>query len=88
MMKKRTSISDEEYKDILQWLKEESIRIESLSEKEIIKMRDTFLFQRWWLRKAYREFVAVMRETRLGSILISIIERIDKIFEKIFCWRL
>ena len=85
-MRKHTSISNEEYDDVLQWLNEEvDIRIESLSEKEIIKMRNTFLFQRWRLRKAYREFVVVMRETRLGSILISVIEKIDKIFEKIFC---
>ena len=85
-MKKHTPISDEEYNDILQWLNEEiDIRIESLSEKEVIKTRNTFSFQSWQLRKAYHEFGAVMRETRLGSILISVIERIDKIFEKIFC---
>ena len=78
-------MSDEEYNDILQWLNEEDIRTESLSKKEIIAVRNTFSFQRWRLRKAYREFEAAMRETRLGSILISIVERIDKIFEKIFC---
>jgi len=87
-MKKHILVSDEEYNDILQWLNEEvDIGTESLGEKEIIKMRNTFSFQRWQLRKAYHEFAAVMRETRLGSILISIIERIDKIFEKIFCSR-
>ncbi len=88
-MKKHISISDEEYRDILQWLKEEigfnKIELSELSKREVIKMGDTFLFQRWRARKAYRELVAAMRETRLGSILISIIERIDKIFEKIFC---
>ena len=84
-MKKHTPVSDEEYNDILQWLKEEvDIRTESFNEKEIIKMRNTFSFQRWQLRKAYREFATVMRETRFGSILISVMERIDKIFEKIF----
>lgn len=87
-MRKRRPISDEDYNDILQWLNEEEvdIRTESLSEKEIIKIRNTFSFQRWQLRKAYREFEAVMRKTRLGSILISVIERIDRIFEKIFCY--
>ena len=84
-MKKHTPVSDEEYNDILEWLKEENIEIESLSEKEIITIKNTFSFQRWRARKAYREFATVMRETCLGSILISIIERIDKIFEKIFC---
>jgi len=85
-MKKHISISDEDYNDILQWLKEEEdIEVESLNEEQIIKMRNTFLFQRWRLRKAYSELSAAMRETRLGSILISIIERIDKMFEKIFC---
>jgi len=85
-MRKRRPVSDEDYNDILQWLNEEvDIRTESLSEKEIIKMRNTFSFQRWQLRKAYRKFEAAMRETRLGSILISIIEKIDKMFEKIFC---
>lgn len=85
-MKKHTPVNDEEYNDILQWLKEEEdIEVESLSEKQIIKMGNTFLFQRWRLRKVYSELAAAMRETRLGSILISIIERIDKIFEKIFC---
>jgi len=85
-MKKHISISDEDYNDILQWLKEEEdIEVESLNEEQIIKMRNTFLFQRWQLRKAYSELSAAMRETRLGSILISIIERIDKMFEKIFC---
>ena len=84
-MKKHISISDEEYNDILQWLNEEiDIRTESLCEEQIIAMRNTFSFQRWRLRKAYHELTAAMRETRLGSILISIIERIDKIFEKIF----
>jgi len=84
-MKKHTPISSEEYNDILQWLKEEEIETGPLSEREIIAVRNTFSFQRWRLRKAYREFAAVMRETRLGSILISVIERIVKIFEKIFC---
>ncbi|GAH44361.1 unnamed protein product [marine sediment metagenome] len=86
MMKKHISISDEEYNDILQWLKEEvDIETESLCEEQIIAMKDTFSFQRWQLKKAYREFATIMRETRLGSILITIIERIDRIFEKIFC---
>jgi len=85
-MKRHKPISDEEYNDILQWLNEEvDIGTESLNEKEIIKMRNTFSFQRWRLGKAYRELGAVMRETRLGSILISIIEKINKMFEKIFC---
>jgi len=84
-MKKHVSMRDEEYKDILQWLKEEIAETYSLSEEEATGMKDTFSFQRWRLRKAYREFATVMRETRLGSILISIIERIEKIFEKIFC---
>ncbi|GAH27401.1 unnamed protein product, partial [marine sediment metagenome] len=67
-MKKHIPVSDEEYNDILQWLNEEvDIETESLGEKEIIKMRNTFSFQRWQLRKAYHEFAAVMRETRLGS---------------------
>jgi len=84
-MKKHIPVSDEKYNNILQWLNEEiDIRTESLCEEQIIKMRNTFSFQRWQLRKAYREFATVMRETRLGSILISIIERIDKMFEKIF----
>lgn len=56
-MRKHSPMSDEEYKDILQWLNEGvDTRTESLSEKEIIKMRNTFSFQRWRLRKAYREF--------------------------------
>lgn len=84
-MRKHRPVSDEEYNDILQWLNEEDLEIESLSEKEIIEIRNTFTFQRWRARKAYREFATVMRETCLGSILISVIERIDKIFEKIFC---
>ena len=85
-MRKRRPVSDEDYNDILQWLKEEEdIEVESLNEEQIIKMRNTFLFQRWQLRKAYSELSAAMRETRLGSILISIIEKIDKMFEKIFC---
>ena len=78
-MRKRRLVSDEEYNDILQWLNEEvEIEIESLCEEQIIAMRNTFSFQRWRMEKAYREFTAVMRKTRLGSILI-------KMFEKIFC---
>jgi len=84
-MKKYVSIRDEEYKDILQWLKEEYAETYSLSKEEAIRMRGTFSFQIWQLKKAYREFAMAMRETRLGSILISIIEKIDRIFEKIFC---
>jgi len=79
MMKKHISISDEEYNDILQWLNEEvDIETESLCEEQIIAMRNTFSFQRWRMEKAYREFRIAMKKTRLGSILISI-------FEKIFC---
>ena len=85
-MKKLRELSGEEYDDVLQWLKEEmDIEIESLCEEQIIAMRNTLSFQRWQLRKAYRELAVAMRETRLGSILISIIERIDEMFEKIFC---
>jgi len=85
-MRKRRPVSDEEYNDILQWLsKEVDIEIESLCEEQIIAMRNTLSFQRWRARKAYHELTAAMRETPLGSILISIIEKIDKMFEKIFC---
>ena len=85
-MRKHTPVSDEEYNDVLQWLnKEVDIETESLCEEQIIAIRNTFSFQRWRLRKAYREVVAVIREIRIGSILISIIERINKICEKIFC---
>lgn len=84
-MKKYVSIRDEEYNDILKWLKEEYAETYSLSEEEATGMRDTFSFQRWRLRKAYHEFAVAMRETRLGSILIWVIEKINKILEKIFC---
>jgi len=85
-MKKHTPVSDEEYNDILQWLNEEiDVGTESLSEKETIKMKDTFSFQMWQLRKAYRELAVAMRETHLGTILIWIIEKINKMFERIFC---
>ena len=85
-MRKRRPVSDEEYNDILQWLNEEvGIETESLCEEQIVAMRNTFSFQRWRMEKAYREFEAVMRGTRLGSILISIVEKINKMFEKIFC---
>ena len=84
-MKRHISISDEEYNDVLLWLGEEkNIRTESLSQNEIIKMRDTISFQRWRLRKAYREFATAMRETRLGSFIISAIEFLDECFDKIF----
>jgi len=93
-MKRNIAISNEEYHDILQWLEEEigfdETELDELSNKGITKekmaiMKNTFSFQRWRLRKAYHEFATIMRETWLGSILISIIERIEKIFEKIFC---
>ena len=93
-MKRDISISDEEHNDILQWLKEEigfnGAELDGLSNKEITKekmavMKDTLSFKRWQLRKAYREFAAAMRETHLGTILIWIIEKINKMFEKIFC---
>ncbi|MBA7543807.1 hypothetical protein ES705_36148 [subsurface metagenome] len=84
-MRKHRTISDEEYHDILQWLNEEvDIRAGLLCEEQIIVMRNTFSFQRWQLRKAYRELVVAMRGTPLGSILISVVERIDKICERIF----
>jgi len=84
-MKKYVSIREEEYKDILKWLKEEYAETYSLSKEEAIGMKDTFSFQMWQLRKAYRELAVAMRETHLGTILIWIIEKIDKMFEKIFC---
>jgi len=84
-MKKYVSMRDEEYKDILLWLKEKYAETYSLSKEEAIGMRDTLSFRIWQSRKAYREFAAIMRETRLGSILIWIMEGINKIFEKIFC---
>lgn len=93
-MRRHIAISNEEYHDILQWLKEEigfdETELDELSNKEITKekmaiMKNTFSFQRWRLKKAYHEFATIMRETRLGSILIWVIEKINKIFEKIFC---
>lgn len=62
-MKKYVSMRDEEYKDILQWLKEEYAETYSLNEKEAIKMRDTLSFQIWRSKKAYREFATAIRET-------------------------
>jgi len=76
-MKKHIPVSDEEYNEILQWLNEEvDIRTESLCEEQIIAMRNTFSFQRWRIEKAYHEFRAAMKKTRLGDILISIFEKI------------
>ena len=85
-MKKHASINDKEYENILKWLKEEYAETYSLSEEEAIGMKNTFSFQMWQLRKAYRELAVAMRETHLGAILIWVIEKINKILEKIFCW--
>lgn len=76
-MKKHIPVSDEEYNDILQWLNEEvDIETESLCEDQIIAMRNTFSFQGWRMEKAYHEFRTAMKKTYLGSILISIFEKI------------
>lgn len=89
-MKKHKPVSDEEYSDILQWLKEEigfnESELAELSDKEIIRMRDTYLFQRWRLKKACYEFKTAMKETKLGSVIISITEFLDRCFDKIFGW--
>lgn len=75
-------IKDNEF---LQYIKETGYDdLLDFDEKTIIKYKNTYHYQMWKLRKAYVELAKSMRETKLGTIIISLIEFLNKCFNKIF----
>ena len=71
--------------EFLQFSKEmEFYDLIDIDEKNIIKIKKTFFYKKWQLGKALEELAKAMRETKLGSIIISTIEFLDKCFDKIF----
>ena len=72
-------------KEFLQYIKETGFNdLLDIDEKDIPKFKDTLGYQFWQLGQAYKEFARAMRETKLGSAIIWIIEFLDKCFDKVF----
>jgi len=72
-------------KEFLQYIKD--MRYDDLldiDEKDIGKFKDTYNYQFWRLGNSYKELTNAMRETKLFSVMISIVEFLDKCFNKIF----
>ena len=52
--------------------------------KDIVIYKNTLHYLKWQLGKAREEFTKAICETKLGSMIISLIEFLDKCIEKIF----
>jgi len=74
-----------EDKEFLQYIKETGFNdLLDIDKKNIGKIKNTLHYNMWELEKAYKKFAEEMRKTRIGSIIISIIEFLNKCVEKIF----
>jgi len=72
-------------KEFLQYIKEtEYYDLLDIDEKDIPRFKDTYNYQFWRLGNAYKDLAKVMRETKVGSAIISIVEFLNKCVEKIF----
>jgi len=76
-------------KEFLQYIKETGYDdLLDFNEKTIVKYKNTLHYQLWQLGKAYKELgeaiAKVMRETKLGSAMISLAKFLDKCLKKIF----
>lgn len=72
-------------KEFIQYIKETNISYPGiLTRYEIDKIKNTLHYQKWQLEKAWEDFVGVMMETKLGKVIIRIVEFLDRCFNKIF----
>ncbi len=66
-------------KEFLQYIKEmEYHDLLGISEKNILKYKNTLHYKKWLLEKAWEDFIKVMMETKLGKAMVSIAEFLDK----------
>lgn len=73
---------DEEF---LQYIKDTGFDdLLDFDERTILIYKNTLHYQVWQLRYSYKEFARAMRETKLGSMIISLVEFLNKCFNKIF----
>lgn len=74
-----------EDKEFLQYIKDTGYDfLLEVDNKDIPKVKDTFHYQRWLMKNAYKDLAKAMRETKLGSMIISLVEFLNKCIEKIF----
>lgn len=72
-------------KEFLQFIKETGYDdLLDMNEKNIVKFKNTFFYKNWQLWKALRELGNEMLKTKLGSMIISLVEFLNKCVEKIF----
>jgi hypothetical protein len=72
-------------KEFLQYIKETGYNdLLDFDEKTVLRYKDTFHYQNWLLWKALKVVANEMRETKLGSMIISFAKFLDKCIEKIF----
>jgi len=55
-----------------------------INEENILQYKNTLFYQKWRLEKAWQELAKAMMETKFGSMMLSLVEFLDKCFEKIF----
>ena len=74
-----------EDKEFLQYIKDTRYDdLLDIDKEDIMKYKDTLHYQKWRMENAYKDFAKTMRETKLGSAIISAAEFISKCVEKIF----
>jgi len=75
-------------KEFLQYIKETGYDdLLEVDNKDIPKIKDTFHYQRWLMKNAYKDLAKAMRETKLGSAIIRVAEFLGRCFDKIFGMR-
>lgn len=72
-------------KEFLQYIKDTGYDdLLDFDEKTILIYKNTLHYQVWQLKYFYKEFAKDMRETKIGTAIIWVIDFLDKCFNKIF----
>lgn len=72
-------------KEFLQYIKDMGYDdLLYVDEKNVAKFKNKYNYQFWRLENSYKELGKTMRETKLFSAMISIVEFLNKCINKIF----
>jgi len=75
-------------KEFLQYINETGYDdLLEINKEDISRYKNTLCYRKWIMENAYKEFAKAMRETKLGSVIIWVVEFLDRCFNKFFLLR-